>query len=227
MEISVYGDSILKGVVLENRKYVVNREWERRFEDAFGCRISNRSRFGCTIGKAMAVIRYDTDRPSPAGGLAVLEFGGNDCDYDWVAIAADPAGEHEPKTPPEQFLARYREAIELLRSSGREPVVLTLPPIHSERYLRFICRGGLSRENILRWMGDVERIALWQESYSALAALAARESGAGLIDLRGAFPRESAALEPLLCDDGIHPSRRGQKVIFDYLFRRAAERLTA
>ena len=227
VEISVYGDSILKGVMLEDRRYVVNREWEQRFAETFGCRISNRSRFGCTIDKAMAVIRRDADLSPAAGDLAVLEFGGNDCDYDWSAIAADPAGDHEPKTPPEQFLVRYRQAIELLRGSGRQPVVLTLPPIHSERYLRFICRNGLSQENILRWMGNVERISLWQESYSALAEQAARETGTPLVDLRAVFPRESAALEPLLCSDGIHPSRPGQRLIYEKLSRRAAEVLRA
>ena len=38
-----------------------------------------------------------------------------------------------------------------------------------------------------------------------------------LIDIRRAFPGDERALEPLLCEDGIHPSRLGQKLIFDTL----------
>ena len=42
-----------------------------------------------------------------------------------------------------------------------------------------------------------------------------REKGVKLIDLRRAFPRDKTALEPFLCEDGIHPSRLGQQLIFD------------
>ena len=92
----------------------------------------------------------------------LLEFGGNDCDFDWAAIAADPEGSYVSKTPPETFESCYRRAIRLVEESGREPIVLTLPPIHSERYLDFICRDGLKKENILRWLGDVDAIYRWQ-----------------------------------------------------------------
>ncbi len=214
MEITVYGDSILKGVLLEDRRYVVNHEWERRFASRFGCRINNRSRFGCTIRKAMAVIRHDAEVSPAPGEPAVLELGGNDCDHDWAAIAVDPDGEHAPKTSPEQFFELYREAIGLVRRGGRIPVVMTLPPIHSENYLRFVCRGGLSRENIRRWLGDTQRIARWQESYSDLAAEAAEAEDAPLIDLRSAFPREQELILPLVGEDGIHPSRLGQWLIY-------------
>ena len=45
----------------------------------------------------------------------------------------------------------------------------------------------------------------------------AREMNVKLIDIRRAFPKDPGALEPLLCEDGIHPSRLGQKLIFDTL----------
>ena len=217
MNVTVYGDSILKGVVLENGKYVVNRSWEQGLSERFGIKIRNRSRFGCTISKAMAAIRRDCETPCEEDEYAVLEFGGNDCDYDWAAIAAEPDRKYDCKTPPEQFLACYREAIALLRAGGRRPVVLTLPPIHSERYLRFICRGGLSRRDIVHWLGDVEAISRWQAMYSAMAEEIAREERTKLIDLRTDFPRDAAALERFLCADGIHPSRAGQGLIYQTL----------
>lgn len=217
MNVTVYGDSILKGILLENGRYTINREWEEKLSHLFGVKIRNRSRFGCTIQKALEQIRRDADRPCEGEEYALLELGGNDCDYRWEEIAAAPREDHDCKTPPEEFVDRYREAVRLVRKSGRKPVLLTLPPIHSERYLRFICRDGLSRENILTWLGDVDAIYRWQRKYSDLVELVARQEGAELIDLRSAFLRDGRPTEELLCADGIHPSRSGQGIIYDTL----------
>ena len=217
MKITVYGDSILKGVLLEGGRYTINREWEERIRGDFGLEIRNRSRFGCTIRKAMDMIRRDSERQAAEEEYAVLEFGGNDCDYDWSEIAAAPEGEYECKTPPAQFMESYREALRLIRAGGRTPVALTLPPIHSERYLRFICRDGLSRENILSWLGDVDAISRWQAKYSDMVRQIAEQEAVEVIDLRGAFLRDGRAQEELLCADGIHPSRSGQGIIFETL----------
>ena len=104
--------------------------------------------------------------------------------------------------------------IEELRESGRRVILATLPPINSELYLRYLCRDGLNRDNIVRWLGDVEAISRWQEKYSAMAAAAAREAGAKLLDLRAAFPRCPDRLRDYVCEDGIHPSRLGQELIY-------------
>ena len=212
MKITVFGDSILKGVLLEDRKYVVNHAWERRLAEEFDLTIENRARFGCTLPKALPAIRRDC--AAPEGEAVVLEFGGNDCDYPWAEIAAYPEDSYCCKTPPARFLEQYREAIASVRQSGRLPVVLNLPPIDSVRYLDFICRHGLSKERILHWLGDVEAIHRWQERYSEIAANLAKEEGAALIDLRAAFPSREYLLGDLLCADGIHPSQAGQERIY-------------
>lgn len=217
MNVTVYGDSILKGVLLDSGKYVINRIWETQLAEKFHLTIRNCARFGCTIQKILPLIRRDSQGKRQNEEIAVLEFGGNDCDYHWEQISEAPDSRYECKTPPEEFLRRYREAVQLVRNSGRTPVLMTLPPIHSERYLRFICRNGLSRKNILHWLGDVEEIYRWHERYSEMVKQVAKEENARLIDLRRAFPRDPLSLEPLLCDDGIHPSRLGQKLIFDTL----------
>lgn len=217
MKVTLYGDSILKGVLLENGRYTVNREWEERFRDDFHLDILNRSRFGYTIRKAMGLIRKDSAARAEKNEIAILEFGGNDCDYPWEEISVAPDGEYKCKTPPEEFMEEYREAITLLRQSGRTPVLMTLPPIDSERYLRFICRNGLSRDNILTWLGDVGAIYRWQEKYSEMVEHLAEQESVRIIDLRGAFLRDGRRKEELLCADGIHPSRSGQSIVFEAL----------
>ena len=220
MKVTVYGDSVLKGVLLEGGQYVINRDWERRFGEMFHLTIRNCARFGCTIKKMLPLIRRDTSAAAPEGEITVLEVGGNDCDFDWAAIARDPDEHYECRTPPGEFLSRYREAVDLLRQSGRTPVLMTLTPVLSQRYLSYICRNGLSMQNILSWLGKVEMISQWQTRYSRMVEQVAREKNVKLIDIRRAFPSEPHALEPYLCEDGIHPSRLGQKLIFDTLCAR-------
>ncbi len=215
MKAIIYGDSILKGILLEDGRYVVNHEMEDSISRSCGLTILNRSRFGCTIQKAMDRIRRDSASRADGKEIAVLEFGGNDCDYDWSDVAARPEEKHLCRTPPSDFEARYREAVSLIRNGGRIPVAVSLPPIHAERYLRYICRDGLSRSRILRWLGDVEAISRWQASYSDRIRRMAEEERIFLLDLRSAFLHSGRRAEDLLCEDGIHPSRLGQSVIAD------------
>ena len=217
MNVTVYGDSILRGVRFQDGRYVIDHSWENALAETFGLQIINRSRFGNTIGKAMSRIEKDSETRCAGEEYALLELGGNDCDYDWAAVSDAPEAEHECKTPPETFLAYYRRAIRLLKESGRRVILATLPPISSELYLRFLCRDGLSRENIVRWLGDVEHIYRWQESYSGMVDRLAREERVPVIDLRGAFLRDQRRPDALLCADGIHPSMQGQSLIFETL----------
>lgn len=215
MQATVFGDSILKAVLYENGKYRMNMEPEREFSAESGIQIHNHARFGCTIRKAIRWIRRDCEESGKPEDSVVLEFGGNDCDYDWARISQNPALRIQCKTPPEEFAALYREALALIRQSGRRPVAMTLPPIHSLRYLNFVCRNGLIKENLLRWLGDAGAIGRRQRLYSELALQVAREEQAEVIDLRAAFPQDETALAELLCEDGIHPNQKGQARILN------------
>ena len=215
MQATVFGDSILKAVLYENGKYRMNMEPEREFSAESGIQIHNYARFGCTIRKAIRWIRRDCEESGKPEDSVVLEFGGNDCDYDWARISQNPVLRIQCKTPPEEFAALYREALALIRQSGRRPVAMTLPPIHSLRYLNFVCKNGLLKENLLRWLGDAGAIGRRQRLYSELALQVAREEQAEVIDLRAAFPQDETALAELLCEDGIHPNQKGQARILN------------
>jgi len=214
MNLTIYGDSILKGVLYENGRYVLERGWEERLARLRDLRVTNRARFGSTLPKALARIEKDAQTEAAEEEYALLEFGGNDCDFDWKAVSDAPEAEHVCHTPPQEFADCCRRAIRLLRGSGRTPLLTTLPPVHAERYLSFLCRGGLNRENLVRFLGDVQRIYRWQESYSELVEQLSREENTPLIDLRRPFLQDRRPIEALLCADGIHPSRQGQELLY-------------
>jgi lysophospholipase L1-like esterase len=227
MNLIAYGDSIMKGVRYTDGKYSVSSFWEQHLKDRFGINVINRSRFGCTIPKALPVIKKKSCDEGEGRSVVFLEFGGNDCDYDWKAISDDPSGRHQCKTPPEVFVSDYREAISVLRENGSHPVMLTLPPILASRYFDFICRNGNSRSNILRWLGSVFSIERWQKTYSELIQQIAREEQVDLIDLRAEFPSNGKDLERLICEDGIHPTEEGQRLISTILVNKLDSLITA
>ncbi len=225
--ISIFGDSILKGVrmLAGTTRYAatddIGLESIAKSHDWI---LDNRSRFGCTVQKGELLLNRKLEKgETPAAVL--LEYGGNDADFRWAEVAARPDDEHEPNTPLPVFTETLRRMIGTLRAHGVRPVLYTLPPISAERYLDWITRDGLSKENILRWLGDANAIYRYQEKYSLAIERLAVETGCMLVDLRSAF-LEQRALLPYLCADGIHPSDAGQRLICEVLSK-AAERLPA
>ena len=221
--ISVFGDSILKGVRMLSGTTRYSTTDDIGLESI--CRqhdwvLDNRSRFGCTVTKGeQLLIRALEKGAAPAAVL--LEYGGNDADFLWSEVAARPYDTHLPHTPLPVFIETLRRMIETLRAHQIAPVLATLPPISSERYLDWITRDGLSKENILTWLGDANAIYRYQENYSRAIEKLAGESGCYLVDLRSAFLNQRVLL-PYLCTDGIHPSDLGQRLIHDVFSAAAA-----
>lgn len=218
--VTVWGDSVMKGVVYDEkrRKYTLLPEnGADRASRALGLQLRNRARMGCTVTKGLTIVKKDLTR-EPESEAALIEFGGNDCDFDWSAVAADPDGKHLPKTPLPAFVSQLHELVRLVVQKGVRPVLLTLPPIHAERYFAFFTRPGdngtpgLDGDHILKWLGDVQFIYRWHERYSNAVARVAEECGCILADVREAFLGERH-YEDLLCVDGIHPNNRGHALM--------------
>ena len=213
MKICALGDSVLKGVVPENGRY---RVLDGRFSDLcaaeLGISVENNGRFGSTVSGGERML----DRIISRGGLGdydytLLEFGGNDCDYDWKAISADPDGEHLPHTPSERFIDGYCTAIRKARQAGARVAMTSLPPLEQSRYFSFITKG-LSAENILRWLGDTDHLYRWQEYYNDMVTQLSRAFGCRLVDLRAEFLK-SRVFPSLIGADGIHPTQAGHDLI--------------
>lgn len=244
--ILLFGDSVARGVILDDTGSYrpVRDSFVANAARTLGYSLIDRSRFGCTVSKGRELVtRYlaGKDKPGPdstdpgrqvlkentatsvrdeATGsglrLALLEFGGNDCAFDWPAVAKDPSAPHLPATPPARFALLYMEMIELLRSRGIEPVMLTLPPIDPDRYFNWVTQQNAEPEAVLSWLGNRDRIYLWHERYNAEVWSVALRSGCPVVDIRTRWLERSDWHE-LLCADGMHPNIAGQKLMEEAL----------
>lgn len=211
----IYGDSIMKGTILDAgyRYYAIMNEYLVKLYNRFGIEAENRARFGITVQRGHSILLRDIDEGLDCE-LALVEFGGNDSDFKWNEISMEPDKEHLPLTSMADFKQNIAAMTEELRAQGVQPIMMTLPPIEPNRYLDFVSRNGNSRENILKWLGYVEKIYETHKSYSDAVAEIAQERMVPLVDVRSAFP-SGDALGEYMCIDGVHPDKKGYQLIAD------------
>ncbi|MCF0237864.1 MAG: SGNH/GDSL hydrolase family protein [Sphaerochaetaceae bacterium] len=210
----ILGDSILRGVQLTDGKYVVdnNLGLEGICEKA-GFEIENVSKFGCTVTKGFTFAQRLFSRPGDLGKMVLMDFGGNDSDYDWKAISDNPEGIHEPKTSIPLFKETYSQMVDFFLEKDIEPILMTLPPVQSDLYFQWICeRDSLNGNNVMKWLGKLENIGMGQADFSYAVLDVAKTKGLKTVDLRTAF-KNSGEEKNLFCRDGIHPNTKGQKLI--------------
>ncbi len=224
MDIGIYGDSILKGIQINpiNKKYYVNNNIDvEPLCEKYSIQIKNYSSFGCTVTKGRNMLKKALDRNLKCNAI-VMDYGGNDCDYNWKLISEDPEGDHLPHTPIDLFKETYYDIIDTLKKKGILPILTTLPPLQPQRFFNWFCRD-LNKKNILMWLGDIKRIYHHQESYSKIIEEISFNNQVPLVDLRGEF-LNTKDVDALLCEDGTHPNTLGQKVI-ELSFHKFASKL--
>ncbi|ULQ58679.1 SGNH/GDSL hydrolase family protein [Brucepastera parasyntrophica] len=215
--ISIWGDSILKGVVLDDattRYCVLENNCVSRFAQETGASISNHACFGMTTGKAYERIRKSIERNPPSkDDIVLIEYGGNDCDYKWSEIAENPEAHHEPKTPIHRFIGQLQGIIDIFKSFSISPILMSLPPLEPFRYFEWLSRG-LNKENIMKWLNDINKIYRWQEAYNDIVTDTAIKNDLRLINVRRNF-LVSDHYTSKICSDGIHPNQAGHESIFN------------
>jgi len=212
-DICVFGDSIGKGVVLHpiTCRYEIIKTNIGQFFGINKMRIQNYSMFGCTVTKALSLVKRRAPELEKYQ-YVFLELGGNDCDFAWREIADNPGKEHLPKTPLVDFQAQYQQVVDEIRSNGSHPIILTLPPLEPNRFFSWVSRG-INGDNILNWLGDVTMIYRWQEVYNIEVMKLATTMDVPIIDIRSAFLKKNH-YQDLICADGIHPTSEGYNLIY-------------
>lgn len=217
MTLQIYGDSIMKAVLVDEQyKYKpISRPLLDRLEEETGMAAVNRAHFGYTAQRGQALLEKDLDRGLSCEA-AVLEFGGNDCDFNWAEVAASPDGEHQPHASVERFSDTLLSMIRALQARKIQPILTTLPPLDAQKYLNFIGRLGSDTGKILHWLGDVQMIYRWQERYSNAVARLADRLSLPLADIRSEFLARRDYCT-LIARDGIHLTRPGYELVFSTL----------
>ncbi len=213
--LDIFGDSIMKGVLLDDstQRYVLSScSPSAEFAKETNVDVNNRSVFGCTVTKGSKLVSSAIEKGKMGEDLVLIEYGGNDCNYNWKDISEQPDIFHDPVTPLKLFEKLYSELIESVKSVGATPIIMSLPPIDAQKYFNWITKDGLSAANILKWLGDVQMIYRFQELYSNAISKIAYKTNSLFIDVRSYFLDKHNYGE-LLCSDGIHPNSEGQKLI--------------
>ncbi len=215
--ICAFGDSIVKGVIFDTirgRYTYLKSSFANLFVNHTGIKVDNYAKFGCTITAGEKIIEKHESKLSEYY-YTVLEFGGNDCDFDWKEVSERPNDMHLPKTPLVEFEAIYSKIIDKVTAAGSKPLIFSLPPLNAQKYFAWISKG-LNAKNILHWLGDKEHIYRWHEMYNIAVVKLASIKNIPLIDIRKAFLETRDYLN-LYCEDGIHPNEAGHALISEVL----------
>ena len=226
MNVTVFGDSIGKGVFTDGGKIeVLKNNAVHLFEDWRGIQIDNRSTYGQSLKRLVergVIDTYIQNLDSSKENVAVLELGGNDADFDWKSVALSPCEQHYPKTRVEEFSALYKSVLQKFKAAGVKTIVCTIVPISSSLYFENVINRVSDGEKVLQFFkGDVNTIHRHQEMFNNEILKNSYAEGVRVIDLRKEF-LDSNEFETLICRDGIHPNALGHECIFGALKRFAS-----
>lgn len=221
MKVTVFGDSIGKGVFTDGGKIeVLPNNAVKLFEAWYGIEIDNRSAYGQSLKRLNdrgVIDKYIQSVNPDEDNVLVLELGGNDSDFDWRSVASSPQEEHYPKTRVEEFSSLYGEVLQKCRAAGIRTMACTIVPVSSALYFNNVINRVSDGERVLSFFnGDVNTIHRHQELFNNEILKNAYTCGASVIDLRREFLNTNE-FERMMCRDGIHPNALGHARIFDVL----------
>ncbi|MGI6545902.1 MAG: SGNH/GDSL hydrolase family protein [Fastidiosipilaceae bacterium] len=213
--VKLFGDSIIGRVVQDEPggRYRRLDPLEKIQQDEIRLDLVNFGKFGYTIGKAKRLIERQLLR-DPEFQVILLEYGGNDCNYEWAEVGRRPEQDHQPGTPLKEFHETYVEIISLLKKQGVRPIMMNLPPIDAVKFFDTWIAPDENSAAILDWLGDVQKIYRWHELYSLETEEIARRTNTPLIDVRKPFLGRRD-FPTLIGPDGMHPTEKGHTLIVE------------
>ncbi len=214
--IQIWGDSLFRGVQYDGtrkRHVLTSRPPVDMAASAIGLPVVNHARMGNTVLTGYQNM-LESDAAKLKNHVVLLEFGGNDCDFDWRKIAQEPSAQHVCHVPPDQYRDTLLKMIGIIKNAGGYPVMTTLPPLNANSFFRGITSVGLNGENILAFLGDVQQIYRWQEYYSLINMQIALEQSIPCLPVREYFLANRPYRE-WVCEDGIHPNEFGYQLIYE------------
>ena len=234
-KVMVFGDSVSKGVVYDGRELsVLDNGVVKEVADHYRVEFKNISVYGQTLKRLYdrrIIDKHLKEMSDEDAALTyvVLVIGGNDCDFDWAAVARAPSVKHIPKTSLDAFEKMLVDSIEKIKKRGAMPVVCTTPPINPQKYFSNVICTVADCSKVMEFLnGDLTNISRYHECYNLAIVKCALENNCRLIDLRTPLLLDRKYMD-LLCPDGIHPNEQGHMLmakvvenIIDGMLKRSA-----
>lgn len=215
--IIVLGDSISKGVFLENKNIKkIDKSAIELLNKQYGIEIKNRSVFGQTLKRAYDKGLVDSlvqDFENDKKNIVVIALGGNDADYDWKDVALTPKEKHLPKTPLEEFEKLLKNVVKFFQQNGAEVIINSIFPMDSKRYFDAVISKIADSNKVLEFLdNDLTNLSRHQEVFNNAVRNVVAETGCKFIDYRSPLLVQNDFLS-YFCDDGIHPNQKGHEFI--------------
>ena len=219
MKLVVFGDSILKGVITipgSNKLFdVTENDSLTLAQKKLGFELDNRAIYGNITSKGLIKLQKFFEKDG-AADFCVIEFGSNDCDYDWNIFKPDaqlpPAAEIQPKVPLDQYLANLTQMTGLCRAHKITPAIMNLIPYVCDRWFKTIAKAHNETAMLEFLHGTPDTLGKNQQRYQNALMAFASTSNIQTIDAWTLFTNTQNSAT-LMCDDGIHPNEEGYKLL--------------
>ena len=204
MKLVVFCDSILKGVItIPNSEKLFDTTENDSLSLAqkeLGFELDNRSIYGNITSKGLVKLQKFYEKGGQAD-FCVIEFGSNDCDYDWGTLVQ--------KVPLEDYLANLAAMIKLCRDHKVTPLMMGLIPYVCDDWFKTIIKGQ-NEAAILDFLGgSPEQLGKNQLIYKNAQADFVQENKVQFLDPWPIFQDH----KELMCYDGIHPNEQGYQLL--------------
>ena len=204
MKLVVFGDSILKGVITipesKNLFDVTPNDSLTLAQKELGFELDNRSIYGNITSKGLVKLQKFFEKGGSAD-FCVIEFGSNDCDYDWGTLIR--------KVPLEQYLDNLAQMIKLCRDNKVTPLMMGLIPYVCDDWFKTIIKGQ-DEAAILNFLGGTaETLGKNQLIYKNAQAEFVQKNNVQFLDPWTIFEGH----KELMCYDGIHPNEKGYELL--------------
>lgn len=220
-KITIFGDSIPKGVVFEDNQI---KKLPQGVVDIiakyYGLSIKNVSVFGQTLKRIYdknIIDEYIENLDRTEENVVVISIGGNDSDFDWKEVAKSPLAPHSPKTPIDEFSDILDISVKRLKKVGVKVLLTTIPPIESSLYFENVISNVADKDNVLKFLhNDLSNIYRQQECYNLEIVKCAVKNKCPLIDIRPDFLLDRTFLDDM-CKDGVHPNEKGHFIMAKHI----------
>lgn len=212
--VCAFGDSLLQGVIhdAQHNKYkILHENFANLSAETLNVTWKNYARHGSTVIDGEKAFLSHLSQVQKSDYI-LFSFGGNECNYNWDKISANPDAPHQPRLSLTAFRQKYIRLIKLAQKRGKTPILFSLPPVHSESFVQSICIGR-NRANIMKFLNqDVELTQRWHSMYNLEVFKIARDMDIPIIDITTCFLSQ-LDYSAYICDDGYHPNEKGHHLI--------------